>query len=145
MRRIQKYNSESNLQIMVADYLRLQYPDVLFHSDFGSGVRLTPSQASIQKRQNGGLRGFPDMFIAQPKVDGVYRCYGLFLELKREDTKIFKKNGELVADAHIREQAEVLSRLTKLGYWAKFACGFNEAKQIIDEYLGGRKNNASFF
>ena len=57
--------TESDLQIQVADYLRLQYPDVLFHSDFGSGVKLTPGQAIRQKRQNGGKRAWPDLEIAE--------------------------------------------------------------------------------
>lgn len=60
--------NESDLQSQVADYLRLQYPDVLFHSDFGSGIKLTPGQAVKQKRQNGGRRSWPDMFIAEPMV-----------------------------------------------------------------------------
>ena len=58
---------ESDLQIMVADYLRLRYPKVLFHSDFGSGIKLTKGQAMKQKRQNGGRRGWPDMFIAESR------------------------------------------------------------------------------
>lgn len=37
--------TELDLQTQVADYLRLQYPGVLFHSDYGSGIRLTPGQA----------------------------------------------------------------------------------------------------
>ena len=44
---------ESDLQVQVADYLRLRYPDVLFHSDFGSGIKLTKGQAMKQYRQNG--------------------------------------------------------------------------------------------
>ena len=32
--------SEAELQTQVADYLRLQFPEVLSHSDFGSGVKL---------------------------------------------------------------------------------------------------------
>jgi hypothetical protein len=63
--------NESDLQIMVADYLRLQYPDVLFHSDFGSGIKLTIGQAAKQKRQNGGRRSWPDMFIAEPIYEEV--------------------------------------------------------------------------
>ena len=58
--------NESELQSSVADYIRGNYPDVLFHSDFGSGIKLTKGQAMKQKRQNGGRRGWPDMFIAQP-------------------------------------------------------------------------------
>ena len=134
--------TELELQAQVADYLRLQYPNVLFHSDFGSGIKLTPGQAMRQKRLQGGRRSWPDMFIAQPAQrsheypDACYR-FGLFLEIKRPDVKIYKKNGDLVANEHIREQAALLERLRQRGYVAEFACGFDEAKKIIDEYLGG--------
>jgi hypothetical protein len=131
--------TELEIQAQVADYLRLRYPDVLFHSDYGSGIRLTPGQAVKQKRLQGGRRAWPDLFIAEPKVDliDVIQYSGLFLELKRPDVKIYKKNGELVANEHIREQAALLDELHKRGYVAKFACGFDEAKKIIDEYLCG--------
>ena len=125
---------ESDLQVMVADYLRLRYPGALFHSDFGSGVRLTPGQAIKQKRQNGGQRAWPDMFIAEPQVvDGV-AYNGFFLELKKEGTRLKKKNGEWASE-HIAEQAEVLERLMIRGYRARFAVGFDEAKKLIDEYF----------
>jgi hypothetical protein len=62
--------------------------------------------------------------------------FGLFIELKREGTRIFKKDGALVADEHIREQFDMLEQLRQRGYMAEFACGFDEAKKIIDEYLG---------
>ena len=144
--------SEADLQVQVADYIRLQYPSVMLHSDFGSGIKLTMGQAIKQKRQNGGRRAWPDMFIAEPRevvveqkpvmITGVlcqqditeHRC-GLFIELKRPGTRIFKKDGTLVADEHIREQFDVLEQLRKRGYMAEFACGFDEAKKIIDEYL----------
>ena len=122
--------NESDLQVMVADYLRLRYPDVLFHSDFGSGVKLTVGQAMKQKRQNGGRRAWPDMFIAEPKA----KYSGLFLELKKEGVRLQKKNGEWASD-HIAEQADVLDRLEFRGYKAEFAVGFDEAKKLIDEYL----------
>lgn len=131
---------ESELQTMVADYLRRQYPFVLFHSDFGSGVKLTMGQAIKQKRQNGGRRAWPDMFIAEPIVTDLGERYaGLFLELKKEGTRIQKKNGKWASD-HIAEQAEILARLEFRGYVAKFAVGFDEAKKIIDNYLRGVKN-----
>lgn len=151
--------SETELQQQVADYLRLQYPDVLFHSDFGSGVKLTPKQATIQKRQNGGRKGWPDMFIAEPtayastgwrdgrKVNRLKDAFsdqaddiqcGLFLELKKDGTRLKKKDGEW-ANEHIAEQAEVLEKLRDLGYCAEFAVGFEKAKRIIDEYLGGKE------
>lgn len=160
MRRIKKFDSEENLQVMVADYLRLQYPNILFHSDFGSGIKLTIGQAAKQKRQNGGRRAWPDMFIARHKMLPVaneyapngydVRCFGgLFLELKKDGTKLkrekdcknilkcdtrLRKAGDWW-DQHIEEQAEKLEQLRDEGYRAEFAVGFEEAKKIIDGYL----------
>lgn len=170
--------SESDLQVQVADYLRLRYPDVLFHSDFGSGVRLTPGQAVEQKRVNGGRRGWPDMFIAEPMTnDGVGHqdkngdnvgrgervpltdvmeswvaehaynsACGLFLELKKEGETLYpgsraknrykSKDGKEYKTEHLMEQADYLYELRERGYCAEFAIGFDEAKRIIDEYLG---------
>lgn len=130
--------SEADLQVQVADYLRLQYPEVMFHSDYGSGIKLTMGQAIKQKRQNGGRRAWPDMALAEPR--GEY--HGAYIELKKAGTRVYKKDGTLVADEHIREQFDVLEQLRKRGYMAEFACGFDEAKKIIDEYLAKwRKEN----
>ena len=124
--------TESELQTQVADYIRLRYPKVLFHSDFGSGIKLTMGQAIKQKRQNGGRRAWPDMFIARPMPDKGY-C-GLLIELKKEGTRLRKKDGTPASD-HIKEQSELLEELEGWGYKAVFAVGFDEAKKIIDEYL----------
>ena len=131
--------AEAELQQQVADYLRLQYPKVMFHSDFGSGIKLTMGQAIKQKRQNGGRRAWPDMFIAEPAprcVDGSwkYNWHGLFIELKKEGTRLKKKNGEW-ASPHIAEQNKVLDQLEDKGYMAEFAVGFDQAKEVIDNYL----------
>ena len=132
--------TESDIQAMVADYLRLRYSSVLFHSDFGSGIKLTIGQAIQQKRLNGGRRSWPDMFIAEPRTvvkDGDKYFYaGLFIELKKPGTRILTRKGTLVSNEHIREQFDMLELLRKSGYAAEFACGFDEAKKIIDEYLG---------
>lgn len=132
---------ESELQVLVADYIRVRYPDTLFHSDFGSGIKLTPGQAMKQKRQNGGRRAWPDMFIAEPQLNTsiLKISAGLFLELKKEGTRLKKKNGEW-ANEHIAEQALVLEELQKRGYAAEFAVGFDQAKELIDKYLGVTKD-----
>lgn len=149
--------TELELQAQVADYIRLRYPSVIFHSDFGSGIKLTMGQAIRQKRLNGGRRAWPDMFLAEPGytkteckvVDPAinkvidehctlrHQKYGLFIELKKEGTRIFKKDGTLVADEHIREQFDMLAELRNRGYAAEFACGFDEAKKLIDDYMEG--------
>lgn len=125
--------SEAELQKQVAIYIRMQYPDVIFHSDFGSGVKLTPWQAKMQKMQNGGRRAWPDMFLAEP----VGKYHGLFVELKKEGTKLKKKNGDWASE-HIAEQDAVLSELNDKGYKAEFAIGFEQALNLIDDYLGGK-------
>jgi hypothetical protein len=122
--------SEADLQIMLAQYIRLHYPDILFHSDFGSGVKLTAGQAVRQSKQNGGRRAWPDLFIAAPTD----LFHGLFIELKRYGTRLKKKNGDW-ATVHIAEQAEVLGQLRERGYEAVFACGFDQAREIIDKYV----------
>lgn len=136
--------TEYEIQVQVAGYLRLQYPDVIFHSDFGSGVKLSMGQAVKQKRINGGRRSFPDMFIAKPKLQidkegNPYYTHGLFIELKKDGTRILKKDGSVVSDQHIREQMKMLQDLERNGYRAQFAVGFNQAKRIIDDYIGRKK------
>ena len=137
---------EIDLQQQVADYIRLRYPSVIFHSDFGSGIKLTMGQAIKQKRLNGGRRSWPDMFLAEPdigKTDGFKKIwFGLFIELKREGTRIFKKDGKLVADEHIREQFDMLHDLRQRGYAAEFACGFDDARKLIDDYMKGNYAHA---
>lgn len=135
--------TESQLQVQLAQYLCRQYPDVEFHSDFGSGAVLSARQAAIQLQQNGYRRGFPDLFIAKPKIvyekgeDGEERGFiagGLFLELKKESKKLYKKDGSF-ASRHIAEQADRSEKLRQAGYIAEFAIGFEAAKDMIDTYL----------
>lgn len=134
--------TELELQAQVADYIRLQYPSVIFHSDFGSGIKLTMGQAIKQKRLNGGRRSWPDMFIAETVIvkrkDGTYEgLSGLFIELKKEGTRILKKDGTLVSDTHIREQFDMLRDLRARGYAAEFGIGFEDTKKLIDSYMRG--------
>lgn len=89
------------------------------------------------------------MFIAEPRtvsrMGDKYSYAGLFLELKREGTRIFKKDGISYATSHLKDQAEVLVELNRAGYLAVFAVGFDRAKQIIDEYLGDTKKTEAEF
>lgn len=134
---------EEQIQLALVQYIRYQYPDILFRSD-AAGFKLSVGQAKKMKALNGGIRAWPDLFIAKPKLqqskDGlpIFK-HGLFLEIKKEGTKILKKDGELVADKHIREQAKMLQALERRGYRAMFAVGYEQAKQIIDEYIGRKK------
>jgi len=119
--------AEEKLQIAVCKYLKLQYPDVIFTAE-SSGLKLTIGQAVIAKQLRSS-KGLPDLMIFKPNK----YFHGLFIELKKEGTRL--KNGAMPNTIHIKEQREMLLKLSKLGYCAIFACGFYEAKNIIDSYL----------
>ena len=139
---------EEILHLKVCDYLRKNYPDVLFRTDFSSGMKMTPGQAAKHKKFQKS-RAWPDLFITYPQFDGWeikegdlivnLRKNGMFLELKAEGTRLYKKDGTLRKNKHIEEQTEILDKLNKSGYYARFAVGYDEAIRIITNYLGEPK------
>lgn len=94
-----------------------------------SGIRLTIGQATQAKSLRSN-QGFPDIVIYEPR--GIY--HGLFIELKREGERIFKKDNT-PATPHIAEQCDCMNKLEERGYCPRFAIGFDEAKVQIDFYL----------
>lgn len=120
---------EERLHENICQYIRMQYPDVIFTSD-SSGVRLTIGQAVKMKKLR-SEKGIPDLIILEPRVN----YHGLILELKRENETVFLKDGSLSKDAHIQEQDKILTRLAKKGYLAIFVVGFDKAKHMINYYM----------
>ena len=124
--------TEEKLQISVCNYLRLQYPHVIFNCDVASGIRLSIGQAVTAKKMRSS-KGMPDMMILHPHKG----FHGLFVELKKQGTSLYLKDGVTpVSDEHIREQLAMRDSLNALGYKAVIAVGFDQAKEIIDEYMG---------
>jgi hypothetical protein len=119
---------EENLQIAVCQYLKMQYPKVLFTSD-ASGVRLTMGQAVKMKRMR-SCPGWPDLFIAEPRGD----YHGLFIELKKQGERLLKKDASPVSD-HVNDQLQMQRLLSAKGYASFFGIGFDQTKRIIDSYL----------
>ena len=138
---------EEEIHLRVCDYLRKNYPDVLFRTDFSSGMKMTPGQAAKHKKFQKS-RAWPDLFIAKSGVirfkddnnDLIFLRNGMFLELKADSVKLYKKNGEMVANKHYQEQAEMLKKLRDEHYYAEFAIGYEDAIKQIHEYLGKPKN-----
>jgi len=120
---------EKDVHLAVVNYLKLQYPGVLFRSDTGAGMKLTIGQAKAQKAIQNGM-AWPDLFIAYPNS----KYHGLFLELKDGSVKLRGANGKY-KPGHISKQHECLRCLSNKGYCAVFAVGFDRAKEIIDWYL----------
>lgn len=120
---------EYELSKAVSTYLKLQYPDVIFRFDM-AGLNLSKAQAGMNKVIQRGT-GYPDLFIAEPR-DG---HHGLFIELKKEGTKLYNKNYQYKSE-HLIAQAEMIEALKAKGYWAAFGVGFDDCKYLIDAYLG---------
>lgn len=118
---------EEQIQIQLCQYLKLQYSKVIFISE-PSGIRVSMGLAKKLKAMRSS-HSHADLYILEPRGG----FYGLILELKAKG--IHKKNGELFADQHLRDQALTIKKLNKKGYKACFATSFNEAKKIIDEYM----------
>jgi hypothetical protein len=133
---------ESAVHRQLCDFVRLKWPDAIFNSD-GAGNNLSPAQAGMSKMLRCAA-GFPDWFLAEPR--GVY--HGLFLEIKREGTTLYLRDGRLSTNAHIQEQAEMLQKLMNRGYYANFAQGIAPAVNQVQMYMGlepGERMGGDYF
>lgn len=136
MRRPVRFASEAMLHQQVCDYLRLRYPYTVWRTDFAAGLKLPP-QVAIRHKRLQSSAGFPDITIFEPS-HVMYGEYPLLaIELKAEGVELYKKDGTLRANPHIEEQAEMLQKLRDRGYKAEFAVGFDQARNLIDQYLRG--------
>lgn len=142
MTRLQALDSEANTHEQIVQYMKYKHPAVIFRTDFAAGLKLPIWLAARQKKLQ-YKRGFPDLFIFQP----VYRSkrmvggdtsmyYGLAVEIKKVGVRLKKMDGSWSSD-HIREQAEMMTELTAAGYVCSFACGYDEAIDLIEWYLNG--------
>ena len=121
-------NREYQICKDIAQYMRLQYPAVLFHFDL-AGLNLSRAQAGMMKAIQGN-RGFPDLFVAESRLG----YHGLFIEVKIEGTRLYKRNFEAITP-HIAEQLEFQDVLRLKGYKCEFGIGWDGCKEIIDQYL----------
>lgn len=122
-------SKEKSIQLQVCDYLKLQYPKVLFQCDLASGMKLSMFQAVMAKRMR-SCSGFPDIFICEPR--GNY--HGLYLEMKREGERIFTRDNR-PASEHIANQLDLHCKLIAKNYQVHFAVGFDMAVKLINDYL----------
>jgi|1_EtaG_2_1085319.scaffolds.fasta_scaffold13694_5 hypothetical protein len=79
----------------------------------------------------GGRKGTLDLFF--PYARGGF--HGLFIELKKDGVKIFKKDGSMRSNEHLERQHKTIQAHRKNGYKAEFAIGFEESKDILDNYF----------
>ena len=120
--------SEAIEHTMLCNYIRSNFPHLVFLSD-ASGIKMTMGQA-IKWKGMRSSNGIPDLIILYP--NSIY--HGLVIELKKTGEKIYKKDGSLKTE-HLREQDEVLRNLRARGYYATFAIGFEQARNIFYQYM----------
>lgn len=120
---------EQQLHLQLCIWIKHEFPNIEFNSDL-SGINQSKRQRVISSQLRSG-RAFPDLIIYEPK--GEY--HGLFIELKRPGTIIYKKNGEIVKNKHIQEQEQKIFKLREKGYCAAFCVGFDDAQQFIRRYM----------
>jgi len=113
-------NEEALIQEAVINYIKAQYPRLLYCASAG-GVRTSMKQA-VKMKKTGYVKGFPDIFIYNAK--GPF--FGLAIEMKT------------AKGVMSQSQKDWQAKLINNGYHAVTCKSFDEAKQVIDEYLSLR-------
>lgn len=113
----------------VSNYLKMQYPKVIFTSD-SSGIRLSIGNAKKMLALKANYK-IPDLIILHPNQN----YNGLIIEIKEKSKSPFLKDGSLSKNKHVQSQNETLEMLQKCGYKAVFGVGFDNCKNIIDRYF----------
>jgi hypothetical protein len=108
---------EHRLQKALVMYMKLSYPKILFCASAG-GMRTSMSQA-VKMKQSGYVKGFPDMFVYEPKKE--YR--GLALELKVKGNYPSPHQKKWIADLNAR------------GYKAVVCTGMEECVYELNKYM----------
>ena len=108
------------------------------------GVDMSDTQRMKMFHMRSG--SIPDLFIDYPSRG----YHGLRLELKKEGTVIYKKDGKTLRKSsyarklrngtikrvdHLAEQAATLQKYCDHGYFARFAIGYEKAVEMIDWYM----------
>ena len=138
---------EESDQLWLIKYVKQNYPEAIVESDYAAGLDLTNTQR-IKMMQLRSERGMPDVRIYFPSRG----YHGLIIELKKEGTVIYKKDGSLrklgyvnkykrygkwfiVRGDHNVDQENTLNKFRKLGYFADRAIGRSQAKNLVDWYF----------
>jgi len=121
--------TEKRLHLAICKYIKLQYPSVYFLSD-PSGLKMSIGMAT-QLKETRSNHAQLDIIILQPSLS----YSALILEVKKDSSEVFKKDGNFRETKHVISQNESIEHLEKTGYKAVYIFSFQHAKDIIDYYL----------
>src|SRR6056297_3458772 len=81
--------TEEAIQQQICQYVKVQYPNVLFNTDL-SGIKL-PMGLAVKVSKLRSSRAFPDLVFYEPRKINGKMYYGLFIELKKDGVKYSKE------------------------------------------------------
>jgi hypothetical protein len=117
-------------QLAFCKWLKMQYPQVRFRSDIQSAGKLSPAMQNIKLILD-PFRGFPDITIYLKRG----RFCGLMIEMKRENSGLYIKDGSLSNSKHVQEQGKMHEFLRDNGWKVEFAEGMDGAIDLFENYL----------
>ncbi len=124
--------AEDSLNIACANYMRLQYPKVLFTHVPNGGSRNAIEAAKLKKM--GVSKGCPDLLIFH-RTSG---CAGLAIELKVKYTKVLK-SGTIKETPNMPtpEQMQWLEDLYNQNWSTHVIYSLDEFRVVVDGYMLG--------
>lgn len=120
--------SEKQIHTNVCEYLRINYPDLIFTSD-PSGIKSSMGVVMDVQRKVSKHK-IPDLLIFEPNS----QYSAAFFEIKRSVGDLYLKSGKLKND-HVKAQQQTIDLLLSKGYFATFTIGFEGTIQTIEKYL----------
>ena len=126
---------ESSVQIRCINLIRSLAPYSHIIVNAQSRAKQTIGQAMKIKRE-GFVSGQPDIIVIRQCFDhdNGRIVNGMFLELKREKTRITKVKDGMYASDTIAEQAHYFEKYGK-DFYCNFGIGYDHAEKIIQKFF----------
>lgn len=120
-------NRERELQKAISEWLLAKHPAIMF-------VNMPDDVRKTWQWQD--HNHYPDMAIYQPAGS----FHGLFIEFKRDRKTLFRQNGKIRQNKHLKSQIECMKKLIDRGYLAVFVWEVSQGVDVIEQYLSHRGN-----
>ena len=121
--------TEKKLHLAICKYIKLQYPNIYFLSD-PSGLRMSIGMATQLKKTRSKHAQLDIVILESNNIWG-----GLVLEVKKDRSEVFKKDGNFRESKHVQDQNDSIIHLINNSYCTAYVFDLDEAIEIIDEYL----------
>jgi len=125
-----KQASENFHQLEFCKWIKHTYPEIRFRSDMQAGQKRSGYMQNLVDILD-PFSGWPDVSIWVARSP---YC-GLMIEMKREGSGTFLKDGSLSKGKHVQNQHQVHEFLRGLGWKVEIAEGCEEAKKVLESYL----------